>query len=86
MKNNPTLAPLTPAFKWKGLYQGTPISFSMKDTEFRNSVLREEISFQHGSVINCVLNIHREFDEIGDVVITGYSVVTVIKKQMAPYH
>ena len=67
-------------YKWKGLYQGTPISFSMKDTEFRNSVLREEISFQHGSGINCVLRIHREFNEIGDVVITGYSVVTVISK------
>lgn len=67
-------------YKWKGVYQGDAISFSMTDAEFKNSVLREEISFQHGSVIECVLNIHRKFDEVGDVVITGYSVVTVVQK------
>lgn len=67
-------------YNWKGMYQGSPISFSMTDADFKNSVLREEISFQHGSVIECVLTIHRKFDEVGDVVITGYSVATVIRK------
>lgn len=67
-------------YKWKGMYQDIPISFSMNDPEFNNSVLREEISFQHGSIIECVLSIQRKFDEIGDVVITGYSVSTVIRK------
>lgn len=67
-------------YKWKGLYQDIPISFSMNDPDFNNSVLREEISFQHGSIIECVLSIQRKFDEIGDVVITGYSVSTVIRK------
>lgn len=71
-------------YHWKGIYQATPISFSMIDEEFKNTVLREEMSFQHGSVIECVLNIHRKFDEIGDVVVTGYSVVTVIKKTDGP--
>lgn len=67
-------------YHWKGIFQGAPISFSMIDEEFKNTVLREEMSFQHGSVIECVLNIHRKLDEIGDIVVTGYSVVTVIKK------
>lgn len=67
-------------YKWKGLYQGITISFAMKDAEFRNAVLREEISFQHGSSIECILEIHRKFDEVGDIGIIGYSVVTVIKK------
>lgn len=67
-------------YHWKGIYQGTPINFTMIDEEFRNSVLREEVSFQHGSIIECVLNIHRKLNEIGEIVITGYSVVTVIKK------
>lgn len=67
-------------YHWKGIYQGAPISFSMIDEEFKNTVLREKVSFQHGSVIECVLNVHRKFDEIGDIVITGHSVVTVIKK------
>lgn len=67
-------------YNWKGMYLGIPISFSMTNADFKNTVLREEMSFQHGSIIECVLTIHRKFDEIGDVVITGYSVATVIRK------
>lgn len=67
-------------YKWRGIYEGESISFSMTDAEFKTSVLREEVSFQHGSGINCVLHIFRKFDELGEVVITGYSVVTVIEK------
>lgn len=66
-------------YKWKGLYGGIPISFSMTDAEFKRAVLRKEISFQHGNIIQCVLNIYRKYDEIGNVIITGYSVVTVIE-------
>jgi hypothetical protein len=66
-------------YKWKGLYQGVPINFAMTDAEFKNAVLRKEISFQHGSIIRCALNIYKKFDEIGNVIITGYSVVTVIE-------
>jgi len=67
-------------YKWKGIYNGTPISFDMQDTAFKDAVLLENIPFQHGSIINCILTIHREIDEIGDIKITGYSVPTVIKK------
>lgn len=66
-------------YKWRGLYKGNTISFSMTDTEFKNAVLRKEISFQRGNIIECVLSIYRKFDEIGNIIITGYSVVTVIK-------
>ncbi|EHW0638161.1 hypothetical protein L3I77_004814, partial [Vibrio vulnificus] len=37
------------------------------------------ISFTHGAAIKCVLHIHRKLDEVGDVVVTGYSVDTVIE-------
>lgn len=67
-------------YHWKGVYQGKPISFSMTDAEFKNSVLRKEVSFQHGSSIECVLQVSRKLDEFGEVVITGYSVPTVIQK------
>lgn len=67
-------------YHWKGIYQNMPINFTMIDKEFKNSVLQEQVTFQHGSVIECVLNIHRKFNEVGDIVITGYSVSTVIKK------
>jgi len=40
-------------YRWKGMYQDMPISFTMNDVEFKDSVMREEISFQHGSIIQC---------------------------------
>lgn len=67
-------------YKWKGIYDREPISFSMTDADFKNAVLQEKVAFQHGSYINCVLHIHRKFNEIGDIEITGYSVITVLDK------
>jgi len=67
-------------YKWKGIYEGESINFSMTDAEFKNAVLLEQVAFQHGSCINCVLQIHRKFNEIGEIEITGYSVVTVLDK------
>lgn len=67
-------------YKWRGVYEGESISFSMTDAEFKNAVLQEKVSFQHGSFINCVLSIYRKFNEIGEIEVTGYSVVTVLDK------
>lgn len=68
------------SYKWKGIYGGEAISFSMTDAEFKNAVLTKQVSFQHGSCINCVLHIYRKFNEIGEIDITGYSVITVLEK------
>ncbi|HAS3381188.1 TPA: hypothetical protein I6122_003825 [Vibrio cholerae] len=65
--------------KWKGLYQGESISFAMKDKDFKRDVLTEKISFTHGAAIKCVLHIQRKLDEVGEVVITGYAVDTVVE-------
>ncbi|WP_028116248.1 hypothetical protein [Ferrimonas senticii] len=65
--------------KWKGIYNGESINFSMKDNDFKNDVLTKKFSFTHGAAIKCVLHIHRKLDEVGEVVITGYSVDTVIE-------
>lgn len=67
-------------YRWKGMYKEKPISFEMQDAAFRDSVLLENIPFQHGTSIECVLVINRELDEVGEVKITGYAVTTVIKK------
>ncbi|KAB7619492.1 hypothetical protein [Alkalilimnicola sp. S0819] len=67
-------------YKWKGLYDGGLIGFNMADSEFRAAVLSERVSFKHGTAIECVLKIGRKLDEAGDVVVTGYSVVVVLKK------
>lgn len=67
-------------YKWKGVYNETPISFEMQDHHFRDSVLFENIPFQHGTKIICVLVTHRELDEVGAIKITGYTVTTVLDK------
>lgn len=67
-------------YHWKGIYRDEPISFAMTDSDFKVSVLNELVSFKHGSTIVCILNINRKLDEVGEVVITSYSVSTVIQK------
>lgn len=65
-------------YQWKGIYNGEPISFAMNDSDFKKAVLNRKVTFQHGTTITVVLNIHRKFDEVGDVTITGFSVSTVV--------
>lgn len=67
-------------YQWKGRYLGRSISFAMLDHEFKVDVLQRRISFQNGSAIECVLHVHRRFDEVGDIEVTGYSVATVLAK------
>jgi hypothetical protein len=67
-------------YQWKGAYLGERITFAMGDEIFKSDVLTGKVSFQHGSTIECVLNIHRKVDEIGEAVITGYTVTTVLSK------
>ncbi|CAM8624266.1 hypothetical protein MCEZEM1_02962 [Comamonadaceae bacterium] len=68
------------SYHWKGVYLDQPISFAMGDDVFKSDVLMGKISFQHGALIECVLNIHRKLDEVGDAHITGYTVSTVLSK------
>jgi len=65
--------------KWKGLYEGRPISFAMDDNDFRYSVISKQLSFKNGDEIVCVLLIYKKIDELGDIVISGYSVEVVLE-------
>ena len=67
-------------YKWKGIYNDEPITFDMLDASFKDSVIIDDIPFQHGTRILCALRINRELDEVGDIKIKGYSVTTVIEK------
>lgn len=67
-------------YKWKGIYNDQTIGFDMLDAAFKDMVLLDNIPFQHGSSIICILRIGRELDEVGDVKVTGYAVTTVIEK------
>ena len=67
-------------YKWKGNMGGEIITFSMADKYFKRDVLSKKVSFQYGSVIECVLKIHRKLNELGDVVPSAYTVETVLEK------
>ncbi len=65
--------------KWKGIYDGQPISFAMNDKEFKMAVVSKQLSFKNGDGIVCVLLIHKKVDELGEVVTSGYSVDVVLE-------
>lgn len=67
-------------YKWKGIYAEQVIGFTMQDAAFQHQVLREKVTFQRGTFLECVLNVFRKLDEVGEVEITGYVVTTVIRK------
>ncbi|MDD3019888.1 MAG: hypothetical protein PHX61_02775 [Alphaproteobacteria bacterium] len=66
--------------KWKGLYNEELISFFMDDRIYKAAVLTKQISFKNGDILTCVLEIHKELNEVGEIVITKYSVQTVLDK------
>ncbi|WP_146125797.1 hypothetical protein [Burkholderia ambifaria] len=66
--------------KWKGLRNGDVISFAMNDKAFKRQVFHNEVSFQHGDSIRCVLEVDRKLNEVGMETVTGYRVTTVLDK------
>jgi hypothetical protein len=66
-------------YKWKGLYLGENIDFYMKDNEFKELIYGKKISFQTGVCIECNLEINKRIDDLGNIQITNYSVIAVLK-------
>jgi len=64
-------------YKWKGIYKGNLIEFSMKCQTFKQSVFDKEILFQNGFSIICVLEIKNVIDELGELKVKNYTVSTV---------
>ncbi|WP_446784888.1 hypothetical protein [Macellibacteroides fermentans] len=67
--------------RWKGIYNkgGEIIDFYMRDEDFKRDMVEDKIAFTSGMCIDCVLEIDRKLNEIGEIVNVSYSVVTVIK-------
>ena len=63
--------------KWRGYYDTKPISFNLLDTDFKNSVLNREISFQNGTSIKCLLEFEKEMDDEGNIKTTEVNVFDV---------
>ncbi|EGK8010126.1 hypothetical protein IO400_000917 [Campylobacter lari] len=53
-------------YKWKGIYNGEKIDFSMGDSGFKNAVIRQEYNFINGTTINCQLEISKTFNDYGE--------------------
>lgn len=64
-------------FKWKGLYIGEKIDFSMGDSAFKQEVINSKHTFSNGSFIECNLQITIIYDEFGDEKRRSYSVKKV---------
>ena len=69
-------------YKWKGVYLSTGriVNFAMKDDDFKSEVINQGTLFKNGTRIECKLEISRKMSEFGEVTVTGYSVLTVVKK------
>lgn len=69
-------------YKWKGIYQSTGkiISFRLQDEDFKNEVISQGMAFKNGTLIECVLESSRKMSELGEIVVTGYSVLSVERK------
>lgn len=68
-------------FRWKGIYNkgGETIDFYMTDEDFKEQMFNEKISFVSGMCIDCVLEIERKLNELGDIIHVSYTVSTVIR-------
>lgn len=64
-------------YKWKGIYEGQVIEFSMKSNEFKNLVQTGAVEFKNGFTINCHLEIHKKQTNEEDGYISGYEVLLV---------
>jgi len=60
--------------KWKGNYNGKRLSFTMDDFDFIRQILTEKVAFKKGTYIQCVLEIKRKLNELGELNIPVYSV------------
>ncbi|MDG5815514.1 hypothetical protein QA601_10515 [Chitinispirillales bacterium ANBcel5] len=64
-------------YKWRGIYQGSIISFDLKSDEFIALVQTGRVQFKNGTTIKCLLRIRRKIDNEGFEKITGYDVMRV---------
>ncbi|MCB4758781.1 MAG: hypothetical protein LGB70_06750 [Sulfurovum sp.] len=71
-------------YKWKGIYNGEKIDFSMGDYAFKKEVIEGKHTFINGSFIECKLQITVVYDDFGDEKRRSYSVKEVYSIQELP--
>lgn len=64
-------------YKWRGIYNGETVSFTMKSNEFKTLVQTGKIEFKNGSSINCLLKIDKKMNNEGIEQISSYTIKRV---------
>jgi len=65
--------------KWKGTYNGKPIAFELKDSEFRNDVMNKKYSFSNGTSILCKLSYKEGVNDNGELFLKEIAVYDVLE-------
>ncbi|WP_334092410.1 hypothetical protein [Helicobacter typhlonius] len=68
-------------YKWKGIYQGEKIDFSMADSLFKKDIISGKYEFANGSVIECCLETKITLDDAQEIKNKTYRVLEVYKIQ-----
>lgn len=66
-------------YKWRGIFNGEIISFSMKSNEFKTLVQTGQVEFKNGSAIICLLEVESRINNEGIIEITNYNIIRVNK-------
>ncbi|HMK04147.1 MAG TPA: hypothetical protein VK489_08150 [Ferruginibacter sp.] len=64
-------------YRWRGIYDGASILFSMKSNEFKTLVQTGAVEFKNGTSIKCLLEIKRKINNEGIEEITEYNILDV---------
>lgn len=65
------------SLKWKGIYKGENITFSLKDKNFRSLIEVKNLKFTNGTKIICDLEIKRKMNKDGEIIYGTKSVYKV---------
>lgn len=65
-------------YKWRGIFEGEIIDFSIKDQIFKGAIYRQEVSFTSGITIEAVMKRYRKINELDEIIIYKHDVLTVL--------
>lgn len=66
------------SLRWKGIYKGENITFSLKDKNFKNLVEAKNLKFTNGTKIICDLETKRKMNKDGEIIYGTKSVYDVV--------
>lgn len=64
--------------KWKGIYKGNTIDFYMKDKEFKQQILNNNLKFGSNNILSAILEIKKKINMHGDEEAPIFSVIMVL--------